>query len=143
MLLLAIVHHAFITLFLDYSGGYERSCRRYMPLLLACLLLPTLFLVSPSALYSRAAVIPTTSDLAAATGREAAAVGPSHFRQYCDLEVPPLLGGEAVAEGKMAAEAAAAYRLCYEVIHTVCGSNNFASLTCQTPPRRIHLRALA
>ena len=30
-LLVAIVYHAFVTLFLDYSGSYEERARRWLP----------------------------------------------------------------------------------------------------------------
>ncbi len=115
VLLLAIVHHAFVTLFLDCSGGYERSCRRCMPVILLFLFLPTIFIIAPSAIYSRAAVTAEGGATGGATGGTLGTLGAgaSHFRQYCDLQVPPLLGGE--ASGMLAAETAAAYRMCYEV----------------------------
>lgn len=53
VLLLAIVYHAFITLFLDYSGGYEDRCRRVVPLLISAIIIPTAFIVAPSAIYSQ------------------------------------------------------------------------------------------
>ena len=35
-LLVAIVYHAFVTLFLDYSGSYEERARRWLPVRLQC-----------------------------------------------------------------------------------------------------------
>lgn len=109
VLLLAVVHHAFAALFLDYSGGYEAACRRYFPLLLSCLLAPTLFAVAPSAIYSRAAAADPEGVGAAAAAR--------HFgRRHCELAVPSLVAEEGgPAAGELAREAEAAYRLCYEV----------------------------
>lgn len=35
-LLVAIVYHAFVTLFLDYSGSYEERARRWLPVSARC-----------------------------------------------------------------------------------------------------------
>ena len=36
-LLVAIVYHAFVTLFLDYSGSYEERARRWLPVSARCI----------------------------------------------------------------------------------------------------------
>ena len=102
VLLLAIVYHAFLTLFLDCTGRYEEKCRNNVYLVVLALVSVTAFIVTPSAIYSTAK-------------EESAANRPfSHFRQYCDLEVPSLLSSKSTEAMKL--EAVAAYRLVYEVI---------------------------
>ncbi len=103
VLLLAVVYHAFVTLFLDYSGGYEQSSRRMLPLIIAALIVPCVFVAAPSAFYSRPFETGEESDLSA-----------GQFRQYCALQVPSLLATE--QSDVLLAETTAAYRLVYEVV---------------------------
>ena len=103
VLLVATVHHAFVTLYLDPTNGYELVSRRFAPFLFVGCLVTTLFLVAPSAIYSRT-ISPTQE------GKQAI----SHFRQFCDFEVPPILA-EPQKNSLVYLETAAAYRLCYEV----------------------------
>merc|ERR1712130_1005864 len=73
-LLVAIVYHAFVALFLDTRGHYERSTRRLLPLLLVGLTVGMSLVCAPSALYSRVLPVPA----------------PQHEQQVCHLEVPPI-----------------------------------------------------
>lgn len=102
VLLVAIVYHAFITLFLDYSGSYEDKSKRALPLTLSALLITTAVIVSPSAFYAKERVeTPENSQY-------------SHFSQFCDLQVPSLVVTDLTPEVKV--EAAAAFRLTYELV---------------------------
>jgi hypothetical protein len=51
-ILLAIVYHAFVTLFLDYSGSYEERCRKWLPVLIGTIVLIAAFMAAPSGMYS-------------------------------------------------------------------------------------------
>jgi hypothetical protein len=107
VLLMAIVYHAFVTLFLDYSGGYEESSRKFFPLVLTALVALTVFVAAPSAVYGVAKIDTDTS-------HPSLAPAPTHFRQYCDLNVPSLVTAKETPEVR--AESVAAYRLAYELI---------------------------
>ena len=102
VLILAIVYHAFITLFLDYSGSYEDKSKKFFPIILSSLVITCCFITAPSALYSE-----TRTESAIDRSY-------SHFRQYCDLNVPSLIASEDLPE--LRSEATAAYRLVYELI---------------------------
>ncbi len=51
-LLLAIIYHAFVTLFLDYSGSYEEKCRRLLPLIIGAIVVVAAVMAAPSGIYS-------------------------------------------------------------------------------------------
>lgn len=104
VLLCAIVYHAFITLFLDYSGGYEEGSKNYLPFTLTAIFVTTAFMASPSGIYSEAMSEDASSKFAFF----------SHFRQYCDLAVTPLVA-DADTPG-IREESTAIYRLVYELI---------------------------
>jgi len=98
-LLVAIVYHAFIALFLDTRGHYERSTRRLLPLLLVSLTVGMSLVCAPSALYSRVLPVPA----------------PQHEQQVCHLEVPPI--GSPSSPGPAELEQAmVTYRLAYEIV---------------------------
>ncbi len=98
-LLLAIVYHAFVTLFLDYSGGYEESAKRMFPLLLAGILTLCSLMSAPSGLFAR--------------------TRPDNVRtehKHCDLKVPSILIADDKMSPDMFTESEAAYRLVYELV---------------------------
>lgn len=99
-LLICIVYHAFVTLFLDYSGGYEEGCKRYLPVILFAILFFDCIVIAPSGFYGGAKTDPD--------------VVMSHFRQYCDVVVPPLISDTVTTA--IRAEATATYRLFYELM---------------------------
>ena len=100
--LVAVLHHATVTLYMDYKGDYERAVRRLLPLLLLALGFLLAVVCAASGFYSRAKTQGSAS---------------SDRRQYCDLAVPGLgpQSGTAASSGEAAA-AVAAYRLVYEVV---------------------------
>jgi len=98
-LLVAIVYHAFVALFLDTRGHYERSTRRLLPLLIVGLTVGLSLVCAPSALYSRVLPVPA----------------PQHEQQVCHLEVPPI--GSPSSPGPAELEQAmVTYRLAYEIV---------------------------
>merc|ERR1719412_775086 len=54
--LLAIVFHAFVTLFLDYSGGYEERIKRYLVIMFLAICTIITLIVAPSGFYGKAKV---------------------------------------------------------------------------------------
>ena len=52
--LLAIVFHAFVTLFLDYSGGYELRIKRFLVVIFIAICTIIALIVAPSAFYGKA-----------------------------------------------------------------------------------------
>jgi len=102
-LLVAIVYHAFVTLFLDYSGSYEERARRWLPALIAAICAVGMVLATPSAFYAGVAV-----------ESEGEQVLRSHFRQYCSLSVPSLLAPSSTPGIRQESEAS--FRLVYELV---------------------------
>ena len=98
--LTAILYHAFITLYMDYKGDYEASCRKYLPLLLIALSFLLSVICASSGFYSRAK---TSSSLERSDGR-----------QHCDLAVPSIVGADTSAE--VAEISRVTYRLVYEIV---------------------------
>jgi len=96
-LVVATVYHAFVTLFLDTRGAYERGARRLLPLLLGGLAACLALVAAPSALYSRVLDTPAGQ----------------HEPQVCALLVPPIVEGEGE---ELEEQARVAYRLAYEII---------------------------
>ena len=101
-LLIAIIYHALITLYMDYKGDYEKSCRKYLPLILVALLLFLSVVCASSAFYARAK-----------TSSPAATSQHVDDRQYCDLAVPAIIGEDTEEIMKISA---VTYRLVYEII---------------------------
>ena len=126
--LLAIVFHAFVTLFLDYSGGYEERIKRYLVIMFLAICTIITLIVAPSGFYGKAKVEEKMVGLN--TNHARSQTSYAHFRQYCDLEIPTLLplqfeGREAINTNKeletvlksfVASESSAIYRLVYELV---------------------------
>ena len=98
--LTAILYHAFITLYMDYKGDYEASCRKYLPLLLIAMSFLLSVICASSGFYSRAK---TSSSIERSDGR-----------QHCDLAVPSIVGADTSAE--VAEISRVTYRLVYEIV---------------------------
>ena len=96
-LVVATVYHAFVTLFLDTRGAYERGARQLLPLLLLGLAAGLALVAAPSALYSRVLAVPAAQ----------------HEPQVCALLVPPIAGGEGE---ELEEQARVTYRLAYEIV---------------------------
>ena len=98
-ILISIVYHAFISLYMDYKGEYERSCRKYLPLLLTGLTLFLSVVCASSGFYAgaRSASLPHHGDA----------------RQYCDLTVPSIIGDPTPETAQVAM---VTYRLVYEIV---------------------------
>ena len=101
--LIAIVYHAFITLFLDYSGGYEDQAKKLYPLILIVIVIICTIISAPSGFFGHAKKIFRGDEL-------------SHFRQHCDLKVPSLMISEDQMTQNMRIESSASYRLVYELV---------------------------
>ena len=101
--LLAIVYHAFITLFLDYSGGYEDKAKRFYPAILFSIVAICTIISAPSGYFGQARTKLHGKEL-------------SHFRQHCDLRVPSLMIADDKMTDDMWIESQAAYRLVYELV---------------------------
>jgi hypothetical protein len=101
--LLAIVYHAFITLFLDYSGGYEDSAKRLFPIILVSLTVLCTIISAPSGFFGQTKRVIDGSEL-------------SHFRQHCDLKVPSLMISDTKMTSDMWTESEAVYRLVYDLV---------------------------
>jgi len=126
--LLAIVFHAFVTLFLDYSGGYEERIKRYLVVIFLAICVIITLIVAPSGFYGKAKVEQSTIRIN--TNQASSQKSYAHFRQYCDLEIPTLLplqvddGGsidtkedlETILKSYVASESSAIYRLVYELV---------------------------
>lgn len=104
-LLLAVVYHAFITLFLDYSGGYEEMAKKCFPIIISSLVVLCTLVAAPSGFFGK------SKEEEDPGGKTV-----SHFRQHCDVLVPSLLTADAKMSAEMKNEAAAAYRLVYELV---------------------------
>jgi len=101
--LLAIVYHAFITLFLDYSGGYEDKAKRLYPVILFSIITLCTIISAPSGYFGHVKTKLHGKEL-------------SHFRQHCDLKVPSLMISNDKMTADMWTESQASYRLVYELI---------------------------
>ena len=103
--LLAIVYHSLVTLFLDYSGGYEEKIRKFFPGILIAILVVVTLIVAPSGFYGK-------------SGRSADQAG--HFRQFCDVRVPTLMpvdhGDNPLVKNALQRESTSSYRLVYELV---------------------------
>ena len=97
--LTAVLYHAFITLFLDYKGDYERNCRKYLPLILLALSFLLSVICASSGFYSQA--------------RTSSSPVRSDARQFCDLAVPGIVGESTV---EVAEISRVTYRLVYEIV---------------------------
>ena len=98
--LTAILYHAFITLYMDYKGDYEKSCRKYLPLILLAVIFFLSVICASSGFYSRARTVT----------RAAQSVD---TRQYCDLAVPSITGA---VSREVAEVSVVTYRLVYEIV---------------------------
>jgi hypothetical protein len=47
-----VAYHAFLTLFLDYSGAYEERTKRMFPLIFAAILVIVCLVVAPSGFFA-------------------------------------------------------------------------------------------
>ena len=126
--LLAIVFHAFVTLFLDYSGGYEERIKRYLVIMFLAICVIITLIVAPSGFYGKAKV--EENVVGVNTNHVRSQKSYAHFRQYCDLEIPTLLPLqleskdaintkdelETVLKSFVAWESSAIYRLVYELV---------------------------
>ena len=126
--LLAIVFHAFVTLFLDYSGGYEERIKRYLVVIFLAICVIISLIVAPSGFYGKAKV--ESSSVGINVNHDASQKSYAHFRQYCDLEIPTLLplnvddGPVAntkeelktILKSSVSSESSAIYRLVYELV---------------------------
>jgi len=126
--LLAIVFHAFVTLFLDYSGGYEERIKRYLVIMFLAICVTITLIVAPSGFYGKAKV--EENIVGVNTNHVRSQKSYAHFRQYCDLEIPTLLPLqleskdaintkdelETVLKSFVASESSAIYRLVYELV---------------------------
>ena len=101
--LIAIVYHAFITLFLDYSGGYEDKAKRMFFVILLVIITLCTIISAPSGFFGTAKTKFHGNEL-------------SHFRQHCDLTVPGLMISQDKMTEDMHTDSEAAYRLVYELI---------------------------
>ena len=117
--LLAIVFHAFVTLFLDYSGGYEERIKKCLVVIFLAICTIITLIVAPSGFYGKAKVDQGFAKSNINTKIQTYA----HFRQYCDLEIPTLLPLQDVSKEDMsmlqstlASESSAIYRLVYELV---------------------------
>ena len=117
--LLAIVFHAFVTLFLDYSGGYEERIKKCLVVIFLAICVIITLIVAPSGFYGKAKVDQGFAKNNINTKIQTYA----HFRQYCDLEIPTLLPLQDVSKEDMsilqstlASESSAIYRLVYELV---------------------------
>ena len=97
------MYHAFITLFLDYSGGYEDKAKRFYPIILFAILTSGTIISAPSGFFGIAKNLSRGQEL-------------SHFRQHCDLKVPGLMISDDKMTEDMYVDTQAAYRLVYELI---------------------------
>jgi len=98
-LVIAIVYHAFITLFLDYRGAYEKNCKQMLPLLLLALTTMLTIMTASSGFYSRAKILTRPDN--------------THKQQFCNLAVPSITGAESE---ELAEQSMVTYRLVYEVV---------------------------
>ena len=99
-MMVAIMFHAFITLYMDYKGDYEKSCRKYLPLILLAVTFFLSVICASSGFYSRARSV-TRAGRALDT------------RQYCDLDVPSITGA---VTREVAEVSVVTYRLVYEIV---------------------------
>ena len=97
--LVAILYHAFITLYMDYKGDYERSCLKWLPLLLLALSFLLSVICASSGFYSRA--------------KTSASLERSDSRQFCDLAVPGIVGSSSPDTAEISR---VTYRLVYEIV---------------------------
>jgi len=97
--LITVVYHAFVSLFLDYRGVYEKNCKKMLPFLIISLVAFLSIISSPSGFYSFA----KTTRPSVSTPQQ----------QVCSLEVPPIVGG---SSPEMAEQAMVTYRLVYEIV---------------------------
>ena len=110
--LLAIVYHSLVTLFLDYSGGYEEKVKRFLPLVVAAITAVVLIVTAPSGFFGKARRELDTIKAAANVKKKADEI--AHFKQFCDLQVPTLMPSvypdDKMVREALAFEATAAYR---------------------------------
>ena len=99
-MMVAVMFHAFITLYMDYKGDYEKSCRKYLPLILLAVAFFLSVVCASSGFYSRA-----RSDTRVR--------GTVDTRQYCDLAVPSITGA---VTREVQEVAVVTYRLVYEIV---------------------------
>ena len=104
-ILVSIMFHALITLYMDYKGDYEKSCRKYLPLILIGISFFLSVICSSSGFYSRAKIDNVSRTVTAAKKVD--------VRQYCDLAVPGLVG---VDTKEVLEVSVVTYRLVYEIV---------------------------
>ena len=108
--LLAIVYHSLVTLFMDYSGGYEEKVKRFLPLVVAAITAVVVIVTAPSGFFGKA-----RRELDSITaGNKKTADELAHFKQFCDLQVPTLMPSvypeDEMVQEALAFESTAAYR---------------------------------
>jgi len=101
--LIGVVYHAFITLFLDYSGGYEERAKRLYPLILLVITTICTIIAAPSGYFGVAKSHFNEHEM-------------SHFRQHCNLQVPSLMISDDKMTPDMYSESQASYRFVYELV---------------------------
>merc|ERR1719412_2938941 len=118
--LLAIVFHAFVTLFLDYSGGYEERIKRGLVGIFLAICTVISLIVAPSGFYGKAKV---DEGFTGGDNVNIKTQNYAHFRQYCDLDIPTLLPLQEgpkedmlILKSFVASESSAIYRLVYELV---------------------------
>ena len=103
--LLAIIYHSLVTLFMDYSGGYEEKVKRFLPLVIAAITAVVVIITAPSGFFGKARQ---------ESESPVAKKGQAHFRQFCDLQVPTLMPSvypdDELVQEALAFESTAAYR---------------------------------
>ena len=55
--LLAITYHALVTLFMDYSGGYEERIKRLLPLVVTAITFLVVIVTAPSGFFGKARLV--------------------------------------------------------------------------------------
>jgi hypothetical protein len=52
-LLTAVAYHAFLTLFIDYSGSYEERCKKVFPLIFSAMIVVVGLVVAPAGFFAK------------------------------------------------------------------------------------------
>ena len=62
-LLTAIAYHAFLTLFIDYSGSYEERCKKFFTLIFGAIVVVLGLVVAPAGFFAKSRFILLTVDI--------------------------------------------------------------------------------